>query len=81
MEFLFKTESLSNLLVHISFTNSRLVIEVSVEGLIYTEILFLFIKFVYYNIYYFRNCWYDMGYLILSFSVKLPRVCSRVYFQ
>jgi hypothetical protein len=50
MEILFKTESLSHLPVHNSSTKAKLAIEVSVEGLIYTEILFLFIKFVYYNI-------------------------------
>jgi hypothetical protein len=50
MEILFKTESLSHLPVHNSSTNARLAIEVSFEGLIYTEIFFLFIKFVYYNL-------------------------------
>ena len=47
MELLFKTESLSKLLVHIYFTNASLAIEVSVKRLIYKEIHFLFIKFVY----------------------------------
>jgi hypothetical protein len=43
MKLLFKTESLSKLPVNISFTNVRLAIEVRVKGLIYKEILFLFI--------------------------------------